>query len=209
MKTLSPLLLLSATLLFAAADANASETIAIKQTNTAPLFDCRWGKDEWQAATKIELPAQVSIYLMHDKDSLFVCAKGKAEDYTVIDLYIEHAETGHLHNLHASAQLGERLLTDKEWSESEFWNLEDWGGFWVPYAGNEETEDGKRTKFLKGSHREIQVLRKKFAANTWNMMIGVSAVNHEGKYGAEFFYPEGAVDTDKSTWEKFSFQVKP
>jgi len=142
---------------------------------------------------------------MHDKDSLFVCAKGKAEDYTVIDLYIEHAETGHLHNLHASAQLGERLLTDKEWSESENWNLEDWGGFWVPYAGNEETEDGMRPKFLKGSHREIQVLRKKFAGNTWNMMIGVSGVNHEGKYGAEFFYPESAVDTDESTWGKFSF----
>ena len=209
MKTLSLLLLLSTTLLFNVADANASETIAIKQTNKAPLLDGSCGKDEWQAATQIELPAQVSVFLMHDQDSLFVCAKGKAEDHTVIDLYIEHAETGHLHNLHASAQLGERLLTDKEWSESEFWNLEGWGGFWVPYAGNEETEDGMRTKFLKGSHREIQVLRKKFAGNTWSMMIGVSAVNHEGKYGAEFFYPEGAVDTDKSTWEKFSFQVKP
>ena len=119
MKTLSPLLILSATLLFAAAGANASETIAINQTNKAPLFDGRCGKDEWQAATKIELPAQVSVYLMHDKDSLFVCAKGKAEDYTVIDLFIGHAETGDLHNLHASAQLCERLLTDREWSESE------------------------------------------------------------------------------------------
>jgi hypothetical protein len=204
-KTLSPLFLFGATLLFAAADANASETIAINQTNKAPLFDGRCGEDEWQAATKIDLPAQASVYLMHDKDSLYVCAKGKAEDYTVIDIYIEHAETGHLHNLHASAQLGERLLIENEWSETEHWNLEDWGGFWVPYAGNEETEDGMRTRFLKGSHREIQVLRRKFAGNTWDMMIGVSAVNHEGKFGAEFYYPEGAVDTDESTWGKFSF----
>lgn len=131
--------------------------------------------------------------------------KGKAEDYTVIDLYIEHAETGLLHNLHASAQLGERLLTVKEWSKPEYWNLEDWGGFWVPYAGSEEAEDGNRTKFLEGSHREIQVLRRKFTGDTWNMMIAVSAINHEGKYGAEFFYPKSAVDTDKSTWKKFSF----
>ena len=205
MQNLSILRLLSATLLFAAADTNAAETIAINQTNKAPLFDGRCGKDEWQAATKIELPAQVSVYLMHDKESLFVCAKGKAEDYTVIDLYIEHAETGHLHNLHASAQLGERLLTDKEWSESKQWELNDWSGFWVPYAGVEETESGTRTKFLKGSHREIQVLRKKFVGNTWSIMIGVSAINHEGEDGAEFFYPEDAVDTDKSTWGKFSF----
>lgn len=205
MKTVLPRLLTSATLVFAAANANASGAIAISQTNLPPLFDGRCNKDEWQAATKIELPAQVSVYLMHDENSLFVCAKGKAEDYTVIDLYIEHAATGHLHNLHASAQLGERLLTDKGWSETSHWNLKDWSGFWVPYAGDEDTENGTRTKFLKGSHREVQVLRKKFVGNTWNIMIGVSAVYHEGKYGAEFFYPENAADTDESTWQKFSF----
>ena len=205
MQNLSPLLLLSATAVFAVADSNASETIAINQTNKAPLFDGRCGKDEWQAATEIELPAQVFVYLMHDEDSLFVCAKGKSEDYTVIDLYIEDAETGRFHNLHASAQLGERLRTDKTWSDSDYWNLKGWGGFWVPYAGDEETEDGMRTKFLEGSHREIQVLRKRFVGDTWTMMIGVSAIHHEGKYGAEFFYPENAVDTDESTWGKFSF----
>jgi len=204
-QTRSPRLLLSATLVFAAAVANASETIAINQTNKAPLFDGRCGNDEWHGATKIELPAQVSVYLMHDKYSLFVCAKGKTNDYTVIDLYIKDAATGHLYNLHASAQLAERLLTDKEWSESEHWNHKDWSGFWVPYAGDEETENGTRTTFLEGSHREVQVLRKKFVGNTWNIMIGVSAINHEGKYGAEFFYPENAVDTDESTWGKFSF----
>ena len=85
MQNLSKLLLLSASLSFVATEANASETIVINPTNKAPLFDGRCGKDEWQAATKIELPAQASIFLMHDKDSLYVCAKGKAEDYTVID----------------------------------------------------------------------------------------------------------------------------
>lgn len=36
-------------------------------------------------------------------------------------------------------------------------------------------------------------------------MIGVSAINHEGEYGAKFFYPENAINTDKSTWRTFSF----
>ncbi|MDO6712771.1 hypothetical protein Q4567_18700 [Aliiglaciecola sp. 2_MG-2023] len=116
MQNLSILRFLSAILLFAASDTIAAETIAINQTNKAPLFDGSCSKDEWRGATKIELPAQVSVYLMHDKESLFVCAKGKAEDYTVIDLYIEHAKTGDLYNLHASAQLGERSFTDKQWS---------------------------------------------------------------------------------------------
>jgi hypothetical protein len=210
-KLLNPFIL-STCALFAAAGVNATEAeasthknISIKQTNKSPLFDGHCGNEEWQAATRIELPADILVLLMHDQDSLFVCAKGKAEDYTVIDLYIEHAKTGHLHNLHASAQLGERLMTDQAWSESEFWNLDGWGGFWVPYAGNEETEEGNRTRFLKGSHREIQVLRKKFTGNAWNMMVRVSAINHEGKYGAEFTFPEQASDHDASTWARFLF----
>ena len=186
-------------------EATAAEPIIIKSTNKTALLDGRCGNDEWDVATKIELAAGASIYLMHDKDSLYVCAKGKSEDYTVIDIYIEHAETGHLHNLHASAQLGERLLTDKDWSESQRWNLNGWSGFWVPYAGYEDTENGgRRPKFLKGSHREIQVLRKKFVGKIWKMMIGVSAINYDGK-SQSFLYPENAVDVDTSTWKIFSF----
>lgn len=195
----------SGTALCITSQANASGFIAINSTNKVPLFDGNCGEDEWQSATKIKLPAQASIYLMHNKDSLYACAKGKSEDYTVIDLYIEHAKTGHLHNLHASAQLAESLLTDKEWGESQRWNLKDWGGFWVPYAGYDDTENGgRRPKFLKGSHREIQVLRKKFAGNIWKMMIGVSAINHDGE-SHTFLYPEKAVDVDTSTWAIFSF----
>ncbi|MFT4927116.1 MAG: hypothetical protein ACI8WB_003222 [Phenylobacterium sp.] len=190
---------------FTTNSANASESTAIKLTTKAPLFDGRCREDEWQSATKITLPAQAAIYLMHDKDSLYVCAKGKAEDYTVIDIYIEHSETGLLHNLHASAQLGEKRLKGKEWGESQRWNLKDWGGFWVPYAGYEDTEDGgRRPKFLKGSDREIQILRKKFPGNVWKIMVGVSAIHHEGKSQA-FFYPQKAIDTDSSTWKMFSF----
>ncbi|WP_286235825.1 hypothetical protein [Thalassotalea sediminis] len=186
-------------------NANAANDNMINVTHNTPLIDGRCDADEWQTATKIALPAQTEVYLMHNNDALFVCAKGKANDYTVIDLYIEDADTGKLYNLHASAQLTERVFVDKKWSESVFWNHKDWSGFWVPYAGEKETEEGKRTLFLEGSHREIQVLRKKFPHKRWQMMFRISAVNHNGKYGAEFFYPQQAKDTDKSTWAKFTF----
>jgi len=183
---------------------NALDVITINATNKAPLFDGRCDEDEWKSAKKFELPAQTFIYLMHDKHSLYVCAKGKAEDYAVIDIYVKHAKTGYLHNLHASAQLGERIFKGKQWSKSERWNLKDWSGFWVPYAGRVEAEDGLRPKFLKGSHREMQILRKKFPSDTWNMMISISGV-YQGKDSSAFSYPEKAVDTDGSTWAKFSF----
>lgn len=205
MKNSVRLLLLTASFSLGVAHADTPEPIVINSTNQAPLFDGHCKNDEWATATKIDLPAGVSVYLMHDNNSLYVCAKGKSGDYTVIDLYVEDAATGHLYNLHASAQLGERTFTNKEWSENDFWNNQDWGGFWVPYAGTEETEEGPRTKFLKGSHREIQVLRKKFKGNTWNMMIGVGAIENKGSDMGNYFYPEDAVDTDPSTWLKYSF----
>jgi hypothetical protein len=183
---------------------NAPETTIITTTNKAPLFDGSCDKDEWNSAIKFELPAQTSVYLMHDNDSLYVCAKGKTEDYTVIDIYIENAKTGYLHNLHASAQLGERIFKGKEWSKSDRWNLKDWSGFWVPYAGRVESKDGLRPKFLKGSHREMQILRKKFTGDNWNIMINVSGI-YLNESSTGFSYPEKAVDTDSSTWTKFSF----
>jgi len=206
MEKISKLLLLCVYLSFVATEANASEVITINSTNKAPLFDGRCDTEEWRSATKFELPAKSSVYLMHDNDSLYVCAKGKSEDYAVIDIYIDNAETGVLHNLHASAQLSERLFKGKKWGEPDRWNLKNWSGFWVPYAGNEQTEDGKRPKFLKGSHREMQVFRKKFIGKTWNIMISVSSIYHEEGF-TTFSYPEKAVDTDKSTWATFSFSI--
>jgi len=202
--TLSIITLSSSALSLLATKANASEVITINTTNKAPLFDGRCNKDEWKSAIKFELPAQAFVYLMHDQHSLYVCAKGKNKDYTVIDIYVENTKTGYLHKLHASAQLGERIFKDKEWSKPDRWNLKDWSGFWVPYAGRVESEDGLKPNFLKGSHREMQVLRKKFPSDTWNIMIGVSGVYDKEKM-TEFRYPAKAVDTDASSWAKFSF----
>lgn len=204
MQNLLKTLLLSACISIVATEAKASESIAINPTNKAALLDGRCGNDEWEAATKIELPAQASVYLMHDKEYFYLCAKGKAEDHTVLDLYIEHAGTGHLHHFHLSAQMGERVRTDKGWGESATWELKDYAGFWVPFFGLKDPQNSKGPKFARGTHRQIQVSRKKFAGNTWNMMIGVGAIRHEGK-GAEFFYPKESVDSDKSTWGQFSF----
>lgn len=203
MHHLSKLLLLSVSLLTITAEANASKSIAINPTNIAALLDGSCGNDEWEAATKIALLAEASIYLMHDKDALYICAKGKAGDTTVLDLFIENAETSHLHHFHLSAQMGEKVRTDKGWGESNTWVLKDWTGFWVPYFGNEETEEGMRPKFYRGLHRQVQVLRKKFPGDTWNMMFGIS-IKRDGKW-TDSFYPEKAKKEEQTTWAKFSF----
>ena len=193
------------TVLFNHGEGRATETISVNHTSDTVLFDGKCNDAEWQFATKLALPANTALYLMQNKDALFICAKGKLEDYTVIDLYIEDAQSGELYNLHASAQLSESILKADNWAHPVRWNNKDWGGFWVPFAGTEGTENGERTKFLKGSHREIQILRSKFKGDTWNMMISLSAIYQDGKYGANFSFPDKAVNTNRVTWAKFTF----
>lgn len=197
----APFLLLIAML----ANANVSEAVVIKFTEQPALLDGYCGNDEWKAATKIELPAQAFIYLMQDEDYFYICAKGKAEDITVLDLYIESAEVGNPHKYHLSAQMGESALTENGWeSTSEKWTLKEYAGFWVPYSGLKDPENRKGPKFARGTHRQVQISRKKFPGNTWHMMVGVSAIKHKDEW-ASFFYPEKADGEDKSTWGKFVF----
>ncbi len=178
--------------------------IVVNATNKAGLLDGSCGNDEWEAATKIDLPGQASIYFMHDKDYFYFCASGKAEDHTVLDLYIENTGTGKLHKFHLSAQMGESILTDNEWKPAAGkWELKDYAGFWVPYNGLADPENRIDPKFAKGTHRQMQISRKKFAGNTWNMMISLSGVNHNGE--GPIKHPENASDDNKSTWAKFSF----
>lgn len=205
MKNIPRLAVLSTALAFGGSAVTAAETITIKETNKSALLDGRCGGDEWDAATKTELPAQASFYVMHDQEYFYICVKATADDHTVIDLYIEHPQTDELHKFHLSAQMGEAILRNGEWEPaSDPWDLKDYAGFWVPYSGLEDPENRKNPRFAKGTHRQVQISRKKFPGDTWTMMIDVGAMRREGK-SVSVTYPEAAVGTDKSTWGKFSF----
>lgn len=202
------MLLLTNLLFFTKIDAQHSdgrETVAINRTTKTALLDGRCGNDEWEAATKINLPAEASIYLMHDEDYFYFCAAGKQEDYTILDVYIENSATGRLHKFHLSAQMGESILMNDGWERaSEKWELQGYAGFWVPYSGLEDPENRINPLFARGTHRQMQISRKKFAGHTWKMMFGVGGIIQEGE-GAQFFYPESASEEDNSTWGSFSF----
>ena len=62
MKTLSKSLLAGAALSFAITTAATAETIIINPTDKTALLDGKCGNDEWDVATQIDLPSEVSIY---------------------------------------------------------------------------------------------------------------------------------------------------
>ena len=205
MKLLSKVLLLSTIISVFISDTFASSGITIKPSNKAALLDGYCDNDEWQSATEIALPAEAFIYLMYDEDYLYICVKGKAEDITVLDLYIKSSETGLPHKYHLSAQMGEKVLSEKGWEiTSKEFGFNGYAGFWVPYAGLEDQENRKNPKFSRGTHRQVQISRKKFPGNMLYIMFGVSAIKHNDEW-AEFFFPEKGVAEDYTTWGTFLY----
>ncbi|MCC2604901.1 hypothetical protein [Planctobacterium marinum] len=197
-------LIISCTLLIMASTVSADNSIRINATAAAALLDGKCGSDEWDAATKLDLPAGASLLMMQDKDYFYLCARGKPEDYTVLDVFIKHPQTKQLHKFHLSAQMGEAIFVGNDWRPSATWDLQDYAGFWVPYFGLQDPENRKDPKFAKGTHRQIQIARKKFAGNLWTMMIGVSAII-QGDKNVSLFFPEQAQETDVNSWALFSF----
>lgn len=203
MKNLLKLLIIAGTCHSLVIEAKVPETTLINQTNTPALLDGHCGSDEWEAATKIEHPASATVYVMHDNQYFYICAKGNEGELTVLDLYIQNTETEKLHKFHLSAQMGEAILEDNDWKNVGTWQLKDWAGFWVPYFGTRDTDNGKAPKFYSDAHRQVQIARKKFPGNTWKMMFTVS-IRRDGNW-LNILFPEKAKDNDETTWSTFSF----
>ncbi|WP_100643800.1 hypothetical protein [Alteromonas facilis] len=181
------------------------KAIEIAPANKAPLLNGNCNDDVWRPATTIALPANVYILLMHDDDYFYICVRSKADDINVLDLYVESDEVKVPFKYHLSAQMGERKLTENGWENtSQKWELKDYAGFWVPYSGLEDPENRKNPKFARGTHRQVQIARKKFPGTIWNMMFGVSGIKHEDEWAA-FVHPERAAEDDRTTWERFTF----
>ncbi len=196
-----------ALMLLAGIEGHAAEVIEINAIEKSVLLDGQCGHDEWDLAKQFKLPADVNVYLMFDAEYFYLCAQGKKDDYTVLDLYIENSQTQHLHHFHLSAQMGERIRTEDGWGESATWDLQGYAGFWVPYYGLEDPDNRKGPKFARGTARQLQISRSKFPGDQWKTMIGISGVKDAGE-NIDLFFPEKAVDTDPSTWSLIKFQAK-
>ena len=203
MKILLKLLLVTGAFNSLDIEAKVPESTLIYQTDTPALLDGRCGNDEWEVATKITHPASATVYLMHDHQYFYICAKGNEGELTVLDLYIQNTETEKLHKFHLSAQMGEAIFENNDWKNIGTWQLEDWAGFWVPYFGTRDTENGKAPKFYSDAHRQVQVARSKFPGDTWKMMFTVS-IRRDGNW-LNILLPEKAIDNDATKWRTFRF----
>jgi len=187
--------------LIAAAPAAAQPTVDVPRVPaSAPIMiDGFFASDEWADARVVPVAGSVRLHLKQVGEHVFIGVSTGTRVPRPVDLYLQ-AEDGSIHQLHASAQIGERHLPATGWGdESPAWR---WGNH-VDWIANEAKLDSERPRDAPFSARtfpsegvEFQIRRSRYPGREWKLRVDVGYFpGNEGSYR----YPERATD-DPASW---------
>ncbi|UXI68790.1 hypothetical protein [Tahibacter amnicola] len=104
-----------------------------------------------------------------------------------VDLFLA-ADDGVIHNLHASAMLGERTVTDDAAPTWTWWNHHDWS------ASVARVTDFRTLTFAPAEATEFHIRRQRFPGRHWRLRLDV----HTREPGIVF--PAGTAATHTGGW---------
>jgi|GEM_PF-6692371 len=115
-----------------------------------------------------------------------------------LDLYIQDAQ-GALHDLHISAQTGERTRTAEGWPEwTAFGQHQGW--YAPPYAFSgfkADASGARRIVFAAQPSRELQFFKARFGPGPWRIMVEAQSMVPEAEIVR---YPAKSSPDDPATW---------
>jgi len=151
--------------------ANAQVNVPVVK-KLAVVADGLFAAGEWSSAKKKKIDGDLTIYFLSDADvvAIGIFTTNPSTHYT--DLYIQ---TTDIKNLHASMQLGERILPlNKEWNDEkpdwQWGNNKNWKANVVQYAPN-ASEDLPFVKQIKPYYGQEFVIEKSKVTDTFKLMI--------------------------------------
>lgn len=166
------------------------------------LLDALCDEPAWRAAPRTALATGIELRALADAAAVYFCVTATAESYNTVDVYLAPAD-GRLYNLHASAQVGERVRGAAGWGEYTWWNHRGWYSPAVPFTGLVGEGEDRRANFMTGRAREIQILKSRFAP-PWRVMFDAGGTaNADGEWRRSR-WPTGADDAKPETWATFA-----
>lgn len=187
-----------AALAFAAPD---PPVIRVPEGRPTPvLLDGQLSPGEWSDAVAVPVGGSIRLLVKQTSGHVYIAVATGARVPRPVDIFLEDAAGG-LHQLHASAQIGERTLPDTLWGDSDrpAWR---WGNH-VDWMANEAKLDSERPTALPFSARvypadgtEFQIRRARFPGKQWRLRVDVGFF--PGTEGA-YTFPTGAGRAP-STW---------
>lgn len=178
----------------------AQQTISVPHGDTPVLIDGEFSAGEWQKAFVTSITDSVSLYLKRNKGHIFIGVRIKKVFPFYVDVYLLTSDKK-LYNLHASRQIGERLLTGNSWTESDpawcFGNNMDW-------IANEAKIDPTWNfnlpiveRFYPYEGYEFQIRRSRFKGGKWRLRI---VVRNFGERLSDIIFPADSKKTGTSQW---------
>lgn len=143
---------------------------------TPVLIDGQFAADEWSDAFTLHLAPSVDLYLKQYKGHVFLGVKMAAMSRRYVDMFLLPRDK-HVYNLHASMQLGERVLIGSNWSDT---NPPTRWGYHLDWTANEAKLDPFADPSVPAVHRifpddgiEFQLRRSRFQGKQWRIRIEI------------------------------------
>lgn len=162
------------------------------------LMDGACADASWKAAQAHALGHGAAARFLADRDFLYVCVDAPADSYANVDLYLRHG--GRLYNLHASAQLGERVRAEAGWPDFQWWNHQGWAANWLPFRGMRRDGETARAQFGFPAGREFQIARARFPGDRLELMVHVHELATPDGLTGEGRFPAAAKEDDPGSW---------
>ncbi len=161
------------------------------------LLDGRCDEAAWAKAVPTPLDDGLTLSAVADRDGVTICWRFPIQTLS-LDLYIEDAR-GQLHDLHVSAQTGERTRTAEGWPDwTVFGQHRGWYAPPFAFSGFRTDEAGtRRIVFAPQPYRELTLTKARFGPGPWRVMVEAQVMEP----GAAIVrYPAGASPDEPAGW---------
>ena len=157
--------------------ASPAPSIAVPAGRPTPvLLDGRLSPGEWDDARAIPLTDSIRLLLKQVDGHVFLAIATGSRVPRVVDLFLADG-SGQVHQLHASAQIGERALPDTLWEDMQpAWR---WGNH-VDWIANEAKVDATQpadrpfaARLFPADGTEFQIRRSRFSGTRWRLRVEV------------------------------------
>jgi hypothetical protein len=144
------------------------------------LLDSRCEASEYGRAVRQDLGRGVTLYAMHGRAHIFLCASLPPRSLGSLDLYLQSPRGGPITRLHLSRQLGE--VTHPEGSEPDpkFRVHPDWSG------PTNEILSFRDRQFDFVQAREVQLSKARFGKGPWRVRLVLAELGPDQESIVEF-----------------------
>ncbi len=192
-----------------------TRVIEVPHGGTPVMTDGVFSLGEWDDAARIEVNDSLSLYLKQNQGHAFVGVRSPDLVVPVFNLFISPAE-GRVHQLHISAQIGERALDtssadaedpDFVWGYSPQWYANEIR--WDERRLREIVESGAKSRddafpdvIFPYDGAEFQIKQSKYNAGEWRLRLEIA---WHSAYDDPLVFPPGTARKDTDGWMTLVF----